>query len=109
MGFRSDESRRPATMTDAYSPGSSSPVPYPDNCPPSGRYRHYRGGEYEVMDVARHSETEEWLVVYRPLYGDSGLWVRPLAMFIETVAVDDGEGGRREVPRFEFLGPDVKG
>ncbi|MCR6481843.1 DUF1653 domain-containing protein [Amycolatopsis sp. OK19-0408] len=56
-----------------------------------GRYVHYKGGEYEVLGVARHSETEEELVVYRALYGARGLWVRPLAMFAEKV------GG---VPRF---------
>jgi hypothetical protein len=65
-----------------------------------GRYRHYKGGEYEVVGVARHSETDERLVVYRPLYGDGGLWVRPAAMFLEPVAHDG-----RTVPRFTFLGP----
>jgi hypothetical protein len=53
-----------------------------------GTYRHYKGNEYEVVGVARHSETEEELVVYRALYGERGLWVRPLAMFTETVVVD---------------------
>lgn len=53
-----------------------------------GRYRHYKGNFYEVIDVARHSETEELLVVYRCLYGDYSLWVRPLAMFMETLDVD---------------------
>ena len=53
-----------------------------------GRYRHYKGGEYEVLFEARHSETEEVLVVYRPLYGDGGAWVRPKAMFCEAVVVD---------------------
>lgn len=53
-----------------------------------GRYRHYKGGEYEVIGVARHSETLEAMVVYRPLYNQSGLWVRPHAMFGETVQVD---------------------
>jgi hypothetical protein len=53
-----------------------------------GRYRHYKGNEYEVIGVARHSEDESELVVYRPLYGERGLWVRPLQMFIETVQVD---------------------
>ena len=62
---------------------------------PLGRYRHYKGGEYQVIGVARHSETLEPLVVYRPLYDDSGLWVRPHAMFFGTVTVDG-----REVPRF---------
>ena len=66
---------------------------------PPGRYRHYKGGEYEVFAIARHSETEEFLVVYRPLYNDSGWWVRPYSMFIENVDV-----GGRSVPRFEFLG-----
>ena len=53
-----------------------------------GRYRHYKGNEYEVIGVAKHSEDESELVVYRPLYGERGLWVRPLQMFIETVQVD---------------------
>ncbi len=52
-----------------------------------GRYRHYKGKFYEVIDVARHSETEEKLVVYRCLYGDYSLWVRPLTMFLEMVEV----------------------
>jgi hypothetical protein len=64
-----------------------------------GRYRHYKGNEYEVLGVARHSETHEELVVYRPLYGDHGLWVRPKAMFCESVTVDG-----QPVPRFRFLG-----
>ena len=53
-----------------------------------GRYRHYKGGEYEVIGVARHSETHQPLVVYRPLYNATGWWVRPHAMFFETVAID---------------------
>ena len=61
-----------------------------------GTYRHYKGNLYEVVDVATHSETEEQLVVYRALYGDRGLWVRPLAMFSEPVEVDGVEH-----PRFE--------
>lgn len=56
-----------------------------------GIYRHYKGGLYEVSDLARHSESGEWLVVYRALYGDYGLWVRPLAMFVEPVATAEGE------------------
>ena len=63
-----------------------------------GRYRHYKGGEYDVYGVARHSETDERLVVYRPRYGERELWVRPLEMFVETVEVDG-----RAVPRFELL------
>ena len=53
-----------------------------------GRYRHYKGHDYEVIGVARHSETEESFVVYRALYGERGLWVRPAAMFLDTVTVD---------------------
>jgi hypothetical protein len=64
-----------------------------------GRYRHYKGGEYDVYGVARHSETEELLVVYRPCYGARELWVRPLAMFLEYVPVEGGD-----VPRFERIG-----
>ena len=70
--------------------------PLPDT--PTGRYRHYKGGEYEVLGVVRHSETLEPLVLYRPLHGDgvdgvdggggSGNWVRPHAMFFETVVID---------------------
>ena len=63
-----------------------------------GRYRHYKGHEYEVLGVARHSETEEEYVVYRALYGERGLWIRPKAMFPETVTVDG-----RSCPRFQFL------
>ena len=62
---------------------------------PLGRYRHYKGGEYEVIGVARHSETHEPLVVYRPLREDGGWWVRPHAMFFEEVVID----GVRQ-PRF---------
>ena len=59
-----------------------------------GRYRHFKGREYQVLGVARHSETEEPLVVYRPLYGEGGLWVRPAAMWSETVE-RDGKTYRR--------------
>lgn len=64
--------------------------------PAAGRYRHYKGAEYEVLHCARHSETEEWLVVYRQCYGDESVWVRPLSMFVETVELADGQ----TVPRF---------
>ena len=64
-----------------------------------GRYRHFKGEEYEVLGVARHSETEEELVVYRALYGDSGLWVRPVSMWNETVE-RDGKTFRR----FTYIG-----
>ena len=66
---------------------------------PLGRYRHYKGGEYEVIGVARHSESTEPMVVYRPLYNDSGWWVRPHAMFFETVTIDG-----RVQPRFQRIG-----
>ncbi|HEY8331914.1 MAG TPA: DUF1653 domain-containing protein [Pseudomonas sp.] len=64
----------------------------------TGLYRHYKGREYRVLGLARHSETEEELVVYQALYGDYGLWVRPLAMFRETVEVE-GE----TLPRFALV------
>lgn len=67
--------------------------------PRPGRYRHYKGNEYEVIGIARHSETEEELVVYRKLYGDRSLWVRPRDMFMESVMID---GQFKE--RFEWLG-----
>ena len=62
-----------------------------------GRYRHFKGKEYQVIGTARHSETLEELVVYRALYGDGGLWVRPAAMWTETVE-RDGYRGPRFVP-----------
>jgi hypothetical protein len=65
-----------------------------------GRYRHYKGQEYEVLGVARHSETEEEFVVYRALYGDYGLWIRPAVRFVETVDVA-GQPCRR----FQYLPP----
>ena len=55
---------------------------------PLGRYRHYKGGEYEVLAVVRNSESLEPMVLYRPLYNESGMWVRPFAMFIGQVDVD---------------------
>jgi hypothetical protein len=64
-----------------------------------GRYRHYKGKEYTVIGVARHSETQEEMVVYRQEYGDQSLWVRPKAMFTETVDVNG-----RMLPRFLYLG-----
>jgi len=67
-----------------------------------GRYRHYKGKDYLVLGVARHSETEEELVVYRTDYGDRGLWVRPKQMFLETVEIDG-----QVVPRFRFVGADT--
>lgn len=63
-----------------------------------GIYRHYKGQLYEVLGIARHSESEEEMVVYRALYGEYGLWVRPLAMFAENI-VREG----RTIPRFECI------
>jgi hypothetical protein len=63
-----------------------------------GRYRHYKGNEYTVICVARHSETLEELVVYRQEYGDHGLWVRPAAMFLETVELEG-----KKVQRFRLM------
>ncbi|MCB1648534.1 MAG: DUF1653 domain-containing protein [Pseudomonadales bacterium] len=65
----------------------------------TGTYRHYKDKLYEVIGVARHSETEELHVVYRPLYGEQALWIRPLAMFDETIEVN----GQR-VKRFTYVG-----
>lgn len=65
-----------------------------------GRYRHYKGGHYQVVGVARCSETLAPLVVYRPLYGEGGLWVRPYAMFVEVLEIEG-----QPQPRFAFVGP----
>jgi hypothetical protein len=64
-----------------------------------GLYRHHKGKSYEVIGVAHHSETKETFVVYRCLYGDFSLWVRPLAMFVEHVTVDGVD-----IPRFAYCG-----
>ncbi|MDQ7048135.1 MAG: DUF1653 domain-containing protein [Enterobacterales bacterium] len=64
----------------------------------AGCYRHYKGNLYQVIDLVRHSETEEWLVLYRPDYGDKKLWVRPFQMFFEQIEVD---GDTK--PRFEYI------
>ena len=63
-----------------------------------GRYRHYKGKDYQVIGVAKHSETEEDLVVYRALYGTGGLWVRPIKMFIEKIPLRG-----KLIPRFEWI------
>ena len=64
-----------------------------------GKYRHFKGNHYEVIGIAHHSETMEELVVYRALYGEQGLWVRPAAMWTETVNRDGYQG-----PRFQYVG-----
>jgi hypothetical protein len=62
----------------------------------TGCYKHYKGNKYEVLMTVQHSETQEWMVVYKTLYGEESTWVRPYAMFVENVVVDD-----IEKPRFE--------
>lgn len=69
----------------------------------TGIYQHYKGNRYNVIDIARHSETDELLVLYRTCYANEDLWVRPFAMFFEKVVVDG-----REVPRFEYVGDEVE-
>ena len=73
-------------------------TPKPDLKP--GRYRHYKGNDYQVIDIACHSETHEWLVVYRRLYERDGpeLWLRPYEMFVEDVTVDG-----QTMPRFRYI------
>lgn len=66
---------------------------------PGGRYRHYKGNFYRLIDIALHSETEEEMVVYRPLYGEGRLWVRPKTMFFEDIEIN----GCR-IPRFQYVG-----
>ncbi|MBK6908721.1 MAG: DUF1653 domain-containing protein [Rhodocyclaceae bacterium] len=66
---------------------------------PPGRYRHYKGKEYQVLDTVRHSETLAPMTLYRALYGEQGLWVRPAAMFTEIVTING-----QAVPRFLRVG-----
>jgi len=68
-----------------------------------GIYQHYKGPYYRVMDVARHSETEEELVIYRALYGEKGMWARPLSMFTETIELDG-----LTKPRFAYVDPQTE-
>lgn len=64
-----------------------------------GIYEHYKGNKYQVIDVVTHSETEEKMVLYRTMYGDKDLWVRPFDMFNESVSIDS-----QLIPRFKFIG-----
>ncbi len=66
-----------------------------------GLYRHYKGNLYEVMMTAQHSETEEWMVVYKALYGEEGIWVRPYEMFIDYVNIEG-----KKLKRFTFVEED---
>lgn len=79
-------------MTDQPMPATITP----------GRYRHYKGKEYQVLGLVRHSETDETLVLYKMLYGDYSSWVRPYDMFIETIVIDG-----IEKPRFELIEADA--
>ncbi len=76
---------------------------HPDPLLPPGKYRHYKGKNYEVLGIARHSETLEEMVVYKALYANrlGALWVRPKKMFIESVTVDG-----KKMPRFQYT-PEV--
>jgi len=65
----------------------------------TGIYEHYKGNRYEVIDTVRHSETEELMVLYRALYADMDLWVRPYDMFFETILLNG-----KETPRFKYIG-----
>ncbi len=67
-----------------------------------GYYRHFKGNMYKVLYNAKHSETMEEMVVYQALYGEKGIWVRPAAMFVETITRDG-----KTFPRFEFLGEEL--
>ena len=68
--------------------------------PPKGRYRHFKGREYELLGFARHSETQEWMVIYWALYGEGGVWVRPLSMWSESAE----KNGVVYPHRFTYLG-----
>lgn len=83
---------------------SGKPSGDPELGPSPGTYRHYKGGLYEVYGIARHSEMDEEVVVYRPLYGERKLWVRPRQMFLEYIEID-GE----KLLRFERVSDDIEG
>ncbi|MDO8573105.1 MAG: DUF1653 domain-containing protein [bacterium] len=70
-----------------------------ENKPKPGIYEHYKGKQYEVIGIAQHSETLEEIVVYKALYGERGLWVRPLKMFLQEVEIDG-----KKMPRFKYVG-----
>ncbi len=90
----------PAAVIDDESPVE--PLPPLPSDPRPGRYRHFKGHEYEVLGCARHSETLEILVIYRSAEDDGALWARPRAMFMDSVALPSGE----RVPRFARLDGD---
>ncbi|MDO6681961.1 DUF1653 domain-containing protein [Oceanobacter sp. 5_MG-2023] len=88
------------SQTSTANTTSHKPIPPAPEPLRPGRYRHYKGQDYEVFGLVRHSETNEWLVHYRTLYGDFSHWVRPYEMFMETVEVA-GE----ILARFDYQGP----
>jgi hypothetical protein len=73
------------------------------NLPSKGLYQHFKGNYYKVLDVARHSETQEYMVVYKALYGPKEMWVRPLSMFTESVQRDG-----KMMPRFRYCEPQTE-
>ena len=100
-----------ALYTVGMQPNSETPTDtdlksLPEVCP--GLYRHYKGGEYNVLEVVRHSETLEAMVLYQALYGQRGLWVRPADMFVETVVVDGVVRARFEYVQALGLDAEVK-
>ncbi len=86
------------TMTQTMTPTVTPTVTKQETEIKRGKYRHYKGNEYEVIGMARHSETLEELVIYRALYGNHDIWARPVSMWNEKILVNG-----KEVPRFEFL------
>lgn len=78
----------------------------PEHAPVPGLYQHYKGQRYQVLGTARHSETEEWLVVYQALYGEQGYWVRPLSLWQEPVSSPGSTDGTQE--RFELIHPNER-
>lgn len=103
-GFFFGDSRRKlvGTHTRALAPRATmSDLPPLPAEPRPGLYRHYKGNDYRVLGLARHSETLEPLVIYQALYGERGFWVRPAAMFVETIE----HSGRRQ-PRFALVRAD---
>lgn len=75
----------------------------PKQAPAPGTYKHYKGAMYQVLGMAKHSETEEWLVVYQALYGDFGFWLRPLSIWLDPVVAKHDTPVSTEAKRFELV------